>query len=212
MRGIVTGLLTISGVVAFIAFAVNVQWGYAIGSAVAAGLLIAAFNAVWLHAFGLHRRLRRHLGRRWEKGEIVHQPVPSGDRVNVQAALDRMRAEAGTPGPFGVPRLEGIGEASHRLRALRLSDAESEPIEYEPFPSGSGRTLECAGNALYLLRSAEGPVAALITGEGDFGRLEVLAATKAVGRAFLQAFERRARGQPVPRHRPVGRAGEPEDG
>jgi hypothetical protein len=186
MRTIVNAVLVIVGLVCFILGAINSAWGWALGGAGTAALLLVSFNSLFVYVFSFRRHLQRHMG--FEPGlcEVISQKIPTGDRVNLQAALDYLHSDTQNPGPFGVEYNEYAGIGRNRLTALLATDMIPVGIEYEPFPVRFDETLDCVQNALYLLSLDEQPVAVLVVA----GRVEVLARNKTIARNFLRYLER----------------------
>jgi hypothetical protein len=147
------------------------------------------------HLFGIRRHVARHLGPNWTKGEVIHHRVRTGERVELQAALDLLKArEVEGPAVFGLPSLHLYSTADEEvppgdLVQLINNNPEPVPLLWEALPRSTGQTLKCAGNALYLLRPCGKPVCAYVQGRTRGPRkqalLQVLAQSREVAEEAL---------------------------
>src|SRR5437763_16688712 len=95
--------------------------------------------------------------------------VRTGERVNVQAALDYLREAGGLV--FGLPQIRYVvgpdgpeGDTSNSVSAAVAGNPEPVPIIWDRLPRAHEQTLDCARNALYLLRWQGHPFCALVQG------------------------------------------------
>jgi hypothetical protein len=162
------------------------------------------WNIVTSTILGIKRHVVRHLGDRWSQGEIVNQTFQTGQRVNLQLALDRLSNDPRTGGPvFGLPRggLCGHGGEVRGLTLLIHSNPEPSPLDYDNLPRSPGQSIGCVGNGLYLLRIEGEPVCVLVAGckEGKKmpARVLALARTRARAQAVVDLLVRTAREESV---------------
>jgi len=157
--------------------------------------------------WGIRRHVVAHLGRRWELGEVLRHPVRSAERVNIQVALDWLANQSNSRGPFGITD-HGFDEEGEvvpygRVDIVTIIGANPEPraINWERFSISPTETMNCAGNALYLLRVLDHPVAVLIQSRPSKGSrratLHLLARTQDIAQASLNEILRLAREQSV---------------
>ena len=97
---------------------------------------------------------------------IVAQSWRPWDHVNLQLAIDALLSEAGVES-----ELLGIAAPHKRHMGLSLSDLLQErgpmavtfgPVDYAKLASGPGATHSCVEFGLYLVRTADGPLVALV--------------------------------------------------
>ncbi len=117
---------------------------------------------------GIRRHADAHLGPGWADAVTVSHPVLGRDRVNLQRALDAIRAaDPAAPPVFGMSGYGG-------LYGLVKKNVWPVPLQFTTLPTSATDKLPCADNALYFLRLPDGrPFLALVAGHE--GRLEVLA-------------------------------------
>jgi hypothetical protein len=155
-------------------------------------LVVATWTGVgmiqgWL--LGIDRHVRAHVGGEPETWHLLAHPVWSGDRVNLQMALNRLQ-ETATIGPFGLPGWNALeADAAGQGHALYYGNPEPAAINNESFPMPGSGSLACTTNALYLLRCEGVPFAAVVrSGENrgrKWARLTIAARTRAAAEAAL---------------------------
>jgi hypothetical protein len=174
---------------------------YAPGGPVVAAVILSIF-ALCLYGFtlshflGIRRKVVRHLGRRWMRGEVVTHIIQTSERVDLQLTLDRLRAEH-------TPATKTIGYAiSYHAGIVGVISQNPKPVPlaWESYQSSATQMLTCATNALYLLRNGDQPFCAMVgprrqTGKVDRKQVElsVLAATREVAQAALALILSQAR-------------------
>jgi hypothetical protein len=204
LRAPVWSALVLGGLVAAVAALILTSYEYAL--AIAAGCIVA--GTVWYfvttRALGVKRHVVAHLGPRWSEGEIVNQLVKTGERVNLQLALDRLSRDPETGGPvFGLPRASLGNRLADVLTLTFHIDVNPEPaaLDYDNLPRSPVQTLGCVGNGLYLLRCKGEPACVLVMGcaEGKKrpAKVQVLAATRAHAQAMLDLIIQTARDESV---------------
>ncbi|MFO0876698.1 MAG: AAA family ATPase [Gemmataceae bacterium] len=154
----------------------------------------------WL--LGLRRQVVRHLGPRWNLGEVLRHRVRTAERVNIQLALDLLQAQTALVGPFGIRHVTGFddeeGEATaypgSELPVLLEANPEPVGIIWEPMPISTGETLHCASNGVYFLRIHDEAVVAFLQGtSGPTSKramLQVMGRTQEIARRALDEIVR----------------------
>jgi hypothetical protein len=138
--------------------------------AVAAALLGGA--GVWAAGLafgkGIRRRAAAHLGSGWADAVTVSHTVLGRERVNLQLALDAVRAaDPAAPPVLGMGRYGGLYD-------LVKKNVWPVPLQFTTLPTSVSTKLPCADNALYFLRLPDGrPFLVLVAAHET--RLEVLA-------------------------------------
>jgi len=154
------------------------------------------FFSAWY--YGIRRHVDRHFSGDWHKGEVVRHTIKTGDRVNLQIALDRL-LEAGGRNAHVFARTQVVaaddeGEiySPSQFRGIIAgitSNPEPTPITWDRLPRSAGESLNCANNALYLLDLRGQPFCAVIKGHakgtGKKATLQVLALTRDLAQAAL---------------------------
>ncbi len=160
----------------------------------------------WL---GLRRHVVKHLGPRWNLGEVLRHRIRTADRVNLQLALDWLQNQSGQIGPFGVRHIvnyEGEDETisyPNQQEIVPLLEGNPEPVAivWEPYPTSTEETMHVANNALYFLRIRDEPICVLVQGRSGStskrGILQVLARTQNAARDSLNEILRLANEQSV---------------
>jgi hypothetical protein len=187
---------------AFIAALVLTRPAIAVAVAVTSVGLWIAWGAASAWYFGIRRLVAAHLQAddyitHWRRGEVLEHTVRTGERADVQTALDLLQEQSNAPGPFGlraiiVPDDDEDGEAVRsRASVVSLIDGNPEPapISWEEVPCSRTETLHCAGNALYLVEGRGQRACVLVQsrsrGTGKRARLEILARDRACAREVL---------------------------
>ena len=205
LRKVVWTVEIAGAITAIIATIVVASGAASLALAFAAVILMAVTAYAFSHFYGVRRHLVRHLGWNWFKGELVLHKVKTGERADLQAALDALLEGEGPRGKrFGLPldffgrHVPDVGTDSiSRLRA----NPEPVALVWEGLPRSSGQTLNCANNALYLVRHRSEPFCAVVNGAGRQGRmqvtLQVLARTRTAAEAALGEILRLSRERSV---------------
>lgn len=126
-----------------------------IGAVVSGGLWIITWICwgIWTKwYYGIRRHVLDHLGGEPGNWQVVAHVIPTIERVNVQLALDQMRG----PGPNALP-VFGVQDALYDHTASGIAshirtNPFPEPLQWESFPRSLKEKMNCATNALYLLR------------------------------------------------------------
>ena len=213
LRNWVWAVLIVGGAAGVIAMLVLSLFGLAAAIALATGVLGIAFGMAVGWRFGIRRHVVALLGPRWMLGAVLRHSVQTADRPNVQLALDSLQSRSDTPGPFGIQD-SGIdyGDASAEryfasVMAVVAGNPEPVAIDWLSQPKSSGETLDCACNALYLLRVLDRPVCVLVQqrtkGASSRAVLQILGRTKPEARAALDEILRVSREQSVYRGRVI---------
>jgi hypothetical protein len=172
-------ILIIGGITAVVLTAALVSTGaaFAVGGFTVA-LWIGWGNFLsWYQ--GIRRHVVRHLGRGRDKWQVVTHVVTTSERVNIQLALDHIRASMSNPPPvFG---LSG-GGGSGNLALLVSINSYPIPLEWESFPRSTDQKMNCATNALYLLRQEGVPFCAFVRPRTQRSRKQMELQILAVGR------------------------------
>ncbi len=170
-------VLIIVGITAVVvtAAAVSPPAAFAVGGcALAVWIGWGSFSSWYL---GIRRHLIKHLGRDTDKWQVVNHVIPTSERVNVQLALDHLRAEMPNP-----PPVFGMGSGSGNLALLYRVNSTPTPLEWESFPRSIDQKLNCATNALYLLRYEGLPFCAYVRPRTQRSRKQMELQILAVGR------------------------------
>jgi AAA+ superfamily predicted ATPase len=150
---------------------------------------------------GIRRHVARHMGRGWQKGAVLTHKVRTGERVNLQAALNTLVEGMGRqPCLFG---LETSDYQHSRLGANLISRISFNPwplpIVWDSLPCASGRDMSVADDALYLVRGSDGPFCAYVMKQSKDQRkqaiLVILARSLAAARNSLDELLRLAERQ-----------------
>jgi hypothetical protein len=207
VRGIIWTVLLVGGA-ASVGFAVLVSRP---GVAVVTGIFAVATWIAWgvfsTWHWSLRRRIAEHLGPGWRKAVILTHKVKTAERVNIQAALDYMLNQMG-PGEyvFGYTTYTPMGEefegsAPGYVQTLLHANTEPVPIRWESMPRSQTQALDCAENALYLLRTGDQAFAVAVQGQAHDTRkravLHVVARDRPTARAALDEVIRLSNEQSV---------------
>ncbi len=184
------------------------------GLAVAAGIASVGacvgygYYTAWL--FGIRRHVVRLMGSRFQIGEVLRHMVRTADRPNIQLALDLLHSRSGMQGPFGTPVAAGmdddVGQALAQqyfadIVGLIAGNSYPTAIVWDPHPTSTEETLNCACNALYLLRILDRPVCVLVLqrakGASRRAVLQILGRNEPDARAALNEILRIGREQSV---------------
>lgn len=145
--------LVIAGILITIVSLVTIS---VIGAVVAGGLTIISWICwgVWTSwYFGLRRPVLNHLGGEMNNWQIVTHVIPTTERANVQLALDHLRGIGAKILPVYGLRYEEWGPRSGNVGGHVRYNPWPEPLQWESFPRSLKDKMNCATNALYLLRS-----------------------------------------------------------
>jgi ATP-dependent 26S proteasome regulatory subunit len=204
VRTFVWTVLIAGGVGLVILMLIFTQVPFAVASAVGVVATWIAWGFLSSHLVGIRRHVARHLGPNWFKGEVLRHRIRTGERVDLQVALDRLRLrDAPSRAVFGLPvspiypNNDDEGGPVAELVALIQSNLEPEPIVWESLPRSAGQTLNCANNALYLLQPRKQPVVVFVQGRSRGPRkqalLQVLARTREIAQDALDEVLKVAR-------------------
>jgi hypothetical protein len=193
----------VAGVIVALAF-LELAPAAAIGVAVVASWVAWGVFTAWL--YGVKRHVVRHLGEQWFKGTVLTHTIRTGERINVQIALDRLRKGEPPRAPmFGMPvdsfsynRFGELAEpTTSSLVAVIMGNPEPLPLTWERLPAGNHTTRNCVNNALYLLRWRDQPFCVFVQGRSRGPRktacLQVLARTEEAAQAALDEILRLSR-------------------
>jgi hypothetical protein len=203
VRGLIWLVLLIGGVVGGVAVVIMgppqfaVAWGVGtVGVWIAWGVFSSWF-------WSIRRHLTSHLGLGWRKAEIVVNKIKTGERVNIQAALDHLLEKAGRDRrPFGFPVTNSYspddeGPMQYDAQSLLNHNVEPVQIRWESLPCSKDETLSCAENALYLVRAGGHRCGVLVQGfttqSQKRGVLQVIARDRTAARAALDEILRLSR-------------------
>jgi hypothetical protein len=203
VRGIVWAVLILLGL-GGVVFALLVSQP---AIAVATGIIAVAHWIAWgifsTWHWSLRRRLAEHLGPGWRKAIILTHRIKTGERVEVQSALDHMLEQMG-PGEylfgyqsFGVTGEEYESPAAGNVQALLHSNVEPVPILWESMPRSQTQSLDCAENGLYLLRSGDQAFAVGVQGIKKRASLHFIARDRPAARSALAEVLRHSRERSV---------------
>lgn len=148
--------------------------------AVATVFLAAFWYSVGQQAITAAGRLdvlaERHIGNNWPAGTVLVERVPTRDRVNLQLAVNALRADAPAT-PYGVGWFNAVRDAV-------ANSKQPVPVRWTSLPNGLSGTEPCAENGVFFLRTPAGvPFLAYLVP----GRYEVLAASAGDAKAGLAA-------------------------
>src|SRR5947209_7450842 len=91
VRAFVWIVLVAGGVGLVILMLLLTQVPFALAAAVGVIATWIAWGCLSWHLIGVRRHVANHLGSNWFKGEVLRHRVRTGERVDVQVALDRLR-------------------------------------------------------------------------------------------------------------------------
>src|SRR5262249_10343638 len=126
--------------------------------------------------WSIRYRLAEHLGPGWRKAEVVTHKVRTGERVNIQTALDLLLSDTWPADThrLGFPSFvyddAAMQTPGSEVGDLLVQNVEAKPIRWESMPRSTTETLDCAENALYLVRAAGHPVGLAIQGKSQESR------------------------------------------
>jgi hypothetical protein len=200
VRGIIWTVL-LAGGAASVGFVVLVSRP---AVAIATGIVAVASWIAWgvfsTWHWSLRRRIAEHLGPGWRKSVILTHKVKTAERVNIQAALDHMLGQMGSGEyVFGYTAYLPMGEefegaAPGHIQTLLHANLEPVPIRWESIPRSQTQALDCAENAVYLLRTGDQRFALAVQGQGHETRkravLHVIARDRPTARAALDEVVR----------------------
>jgi hypothetical protein len=172
--------------------------------AVATGIVAVGTWIAWgvfsTWHWSLRRRLAEHLGPGWRKAVILNHKVKTAERVNIQAALDHLLSQMGSGEfVFGYTAYspmdeEFVGTAPPMVHTILHSNLEPVPIRWESMPRSETQALDCAENALYLLRTGDQAFAVAVQGQSNGARkravLHVIARDRPTARAAIDDIVR----------------------
>lgn len=174
--------LVISGIVAVI---LSLACLSVTGAFITGGLVIITWicGGVWTNwYYGIRRHVFQHLGKEPKTWQVVTHVIPTSDRVNVQLALDHLRGSG--PNALPVFGLDTDHYSRHPLDATHhiRNNPFPQPLQWESFPRSLKDKMNCATNALYLLRHQRMPYCAFLRPRTERSRkqmeLQVLAAKR----------------------------------
>jgi hypothetical protein len=200
LRGTIWTILLVGGAAA-VGFAVlfsRPAVAVAIGIVAVASWIAWGVFSTW--HWSLRRRIAEHLGPGWRKSVILTHNVKTAERASVQAALDHVLAQVG-PGEyiFGYTIYSPMGEdfegpAAGTVQTILHTNLEPVPIRWESMPRSQTQALDCAENALYLLRTGDQAFAVAVQGQSNDSRkravLHVIARDRQTARAALDELIR----------------------
>jgi hypothetical protein len=184
-------VLVVGGIVAVI---LAVALGSAAGGFIAGGCAVVTWICWGMftnHQFGIRRHVFKHLGGEPENWQVVTHVIPTSERVNLQLALDHLRGV----GPsalqlFGVPTDEFSRFAQDVIPLVR-GNPFPQPLQWESFPRSLKDKMNCATNALYLLRCEGASFCAFVRPRTERSRkqmeLQILAASRDAAEKALAA-------------------------
>jgi hypothetical protein len=200
VRGIIWTVLLVGGA-ASVGFAALVSRpGVAVATGVASVATWIAWGVYSTWHWSLRRRIAEHLGPGWRKAVILTHKVKTAERVDIQSALDYMLNQMG-PGEFvfGYTTYSTMGEdfegsAPGYVQTLLNANTEPVPIRWESMPRSQTQALDCAENALYLLRTGDQAFAVAVEGRSQEARkraiLHVMARDRRTARAAVDEVVR----------------------
>jgi hypothetical protein len=171
-------MLVIAGILTTILSLISIS---VIGAIVTGGLVIVTWICwgIWTRwYYGIRRHVLNHLGGEPNHWQVVTHVIPTTERVNVQLALDHLRGSGPKAPPiFGI-EIERFPGSTYYIG----NNPWPEPLQWESFPRSLKEKMNCATNALYLLRSAGVSFCALLSPRTQGSRkqmeIQVLAANR----------------------------------
>jgi SpoVK/Ycf46/Vps4 family AAA+-type ATPase len=163
----------------------SLAFGSVTAAVIAGGLVIITWicSGVWITwYYGIRRHVFKHLGNEPETWQVVTHVIPTSERVNVQLALDHLRGS----GPHALP-IFGLETSVYSTQSQDLThhirnNPFPQPLQWESFPRSLKDKMNCATNALYLLRHQGMPYCAFLRPRTERSRkqmeLQVLAANR----------------------------------
>jgi hypothetical protein len=174
--------LVIAGILAVIAALASIS---VLGAVITGGLVLVTWICwgAWVSwYFGIRRHVLMHLGTEPDTWQVVTHVIPTTERVNIQLAVDDLRGAGSKALPiFGIA-VAHFGHDPHDITFHVRTNPFPEPLQWESFPRALKEKMNCATNALYLLRHQGMPFCALLRPRTERSRkqmeMQVLAARR----------------------------------
>lgn len=206
VRGPVWAVLIVAGAAAVVLGLLAGNPAAAVIAGIVAGVVWIGWGTYSSWHWSVRRRIAEHLGPGWRDAEVVTHPVRTAERADLQVALNFLHGERGAGEyRFGLPTAWPYDEvdagAGYDISNLILTNVDPKPIRWTSVPRSKTEEIDCAENALYLVRLAERPVAVAVQGRIDQtsarASLHILALDRATARAALRELLALAREKSV---------------
>jgi SpoVK/Ycf46/Vps4 family AAA+-type ATPase len=177
-------VLIIGGILAVLLSVLFAPWHREGPAAAVAGGLsfvtLICYGVITAHYCGIRRHVFKHLGGRdtVPRWQVVTHVIPTTERVNVQLALDHLRGA----GPRALPVFGIAIDVILDVVAYVRNNPFPQPLQWESFPRSLKETMNCATNALYLLRHQGVPFCAFVRPRTERSRKQMELQVLAVGR------------------------------
>jgi ATP-dependent 26S proteasome regulatory subunit len=150
--------------------------------------LVGMFQQYWT---GIARHLKGHLQGQWQQAHVLTHVVTTGERVNLQVALDSLYEAT-------APRKPILGGPAHSsLPDLIRHNPSPVPLIFENYHRALEETMPCATNAVYRLSHQGEPYCAWLRRRTEGARtqmvLEIMAFLRKTAQGALEAVLASAR-------------------